>query len=351
MLAAATPAEIVQKSIDNGLQWLAKEQAADGHWSGKGGMDPTAMTALAGTTFLMEGSTLRDGKYSKQINKAVDWLIQRSQRDGLIGDPDDRAEASRYMYGHGFAMLFLASVCSQEEKGDSRKKLEAVLTRAVDFCGKAQMPNGGWGYVSLKDGGRDEGSHPVVQVQGLRACREAGIDGTKPIIDKSLKYLEKCTTPRGGVIYSLGQAQEAKKGGEHPGLTAAAITCSFSAGQYDADLVKKWIEYCKPNIAVVADARFGYDEYVRYYYAQAMYALGDTGYERLFPNSARDERLTWSKYKAQVFPNLIRRQDKDGSWAGKMGPVFDTAVNQTILQLDSSSLPIYRQLRQPQDKK
>ena len=33
------------------------------------------MTALAGMALLMEGSTLREGKYSDNIRKAVDWLM------------------------------------------------------------------------------------------------------------------------------------------------------------------------------------------------------------------------------------------------------------------------------------
>src|SRR5262249_36442850 len=73
-------------------------------------------------------------------------------------------EAARYMYGHGFGMLFLASVYGEEEDGDRRKKLEGILTRAVDFTGKAQTPRGGWGYLSSPDGGgvgeRSRTHHP-----------------------------------------------------------------------------------------------------------------------------------------------------------------------------------------------
>ena len=31
---------------------------------------------------------------------------------------------------------------------------------------------------------------------------------------------------------------------------AAAVACSFSAGQYKGELAKKWIAYCKQNIPI-----------------------------------------------------------------------------------------------------
>src|SRR5208283_4573594 len=122
--------------------------------------------------------------------------------------------------------------------GDRRKKLEDVLTRAVDFAGKAQTSRGGWGYVSAADGqGFDEGSVTITQVQALRAARNAGIVVPKSVIDKAQEYLEKATTPRGGVVYSLAHGGVAA-GGERPPLTAAAVACMFSAGQYDSPYAK-----------------------------------------------------------------------------------------------------------------
>ena len=32
--------------------------------------------------------------------------------------------------------------------------------------------------------------------------------------------------------------------------TAAAVACSFSAGQYTGDYAKKWIKFCKENIPI-----------------------------------------------------------------------------------------------------
>ena len=163
------------------------------------------------------------------------------------------------------------------------------------------------------------------------------------IVEKAQDYLKKCTTPRGGIIYSLAHGG-AFAGAERPPLTAAAISCTFNAGEYNSEYAKKWIKYCKDVIHPLnTGGRMGHDEYTSYYYAQAMYTLGEDGYAKLFPESAESDRLTWSKYRKATFDNLIRSQGSDGSWTGGMiGPIFITTTHLAILQLDNGTLPIYQ---------
>src|SRR5438309_7946235 len=229
-----------QAATAKGVDWVARNQARDGHWEAIGGQYPSAMTGLGGMALLMEGSTLREGKYADHIRRATDWLMDRSQSNGLLANPNVAAEAGRYMYGHGFGTLFLAQVYGEEEDNDRRRKLEDVLTRAVGFIGKAQSSRGGWYYTSAADGhDADEGSVTVTQVQALRAAKNSGIAVPKSTIDKAVKYLENSTTDNGGVIYSLSQAGGRAMGGGQPALTAAAIACGFNSGEYNSPLVKK----------------------------------------------------------------------------------------------------------------
>jgi hypothetical protein len=338
--------------VRRGLEWLVKQQHQDGHFSAHGDQYPVAMTSLAGMAFLMEGSTIREGRYASNIRRAVDWLMERSmrggRRDGLIGNPDHPSEFGRYMYGHGFGMLFLASVYGEEEDRERRERLRDILTRAVRYCGNAQSTQGGWYYTSCAEGGdMDEGSVTVTQMQGLRACRNAGIPVPPQIIKKGIDYLRRSTTPRGGVIYSLGRGIAAPLGGERLPLTAAAIACGFSAGEYKNDLVKKWFKYCQQNIPLGNySVRLGHDEYTHYYLAQCLYILGDDGWERLFGPTPPEQRLTWSKYKAYMFDHLRQTQAADGSWPGGggfgVGPVYSTAIYLAILQLERGILPIYQ---------
>jgi hypothetical protein len=187
-----------QDAIKKGLEYLANQQKQDGAWSGMGGHYKVALTALSGMALLMEGSRADGGKYAGHLRKAVDWLLARSRADGLIctNDPDD---VQRYLFGHGFSVLFLSCVYQQEKDAGRRQQLEDVLHRAVAFTAKAQTSLGGWGYVSAVDGNDfDEGPATITQVQALRAARQAGIQVPKEVTDKAAAYLKKSTTKKGG---------------------------------------------------------------------------------------------------------------------------------------------------------
>src|SRR6202011_5169418 len=88
--------------VNAGLEGLATTQFQDGPWEGNGRKFASAMTGIAGTTLLMQGSTIREGKYKDNIRRAVDWLTDRTQRNGLIGDPLAPNQGLGYLYGHGF---------------------------------------------------------------------------------------------------------------------------------------------------------------------------------------------------------------------------------------------------------
>lgn len=315
-----------RKVVSEGLDWLAYQQHKLGHWTAQERY-PTAMTALAGLAMLCEGSTTTQGRYADNLRRAVDYLVRQSRPNGLIGDPlrDDR-----YTYGHGFSMLFLSEVLGEEEDEDRREELVDVLTRAVQFTGEAQTPAGGWGYVSSKDGnGFDEGSTTITQVQGLRGCRNAGISVPKEIIDKAVGYIKACTLPDGGVQYS------SKGGGGRPAITAAAIACLFNAGDYDDDLVPRMMKYCRQNLGTDSQSSYGHWHYAHFYYAQVQY---------------REGGKTWETYRDEIEAKLLREAaevklgDRTGvQWTqGYIGPVYTTALNLIILQLDNACLPIYQ---------
>ncbi len=313
----------VAQAVTRALDYLAREQRRQGYWEANQGQYRVAMTALAGNALLAEGSTTTRGKYAKNIRLAVDYLLDMAQPSGLIGFKDDY----HYTYGHGFSMLFLSQVYGEEEDSERRADLKRVLIKAVVFSAEAQTERGGWGYVSAKDQPNfDEGSTCITQVQGLRACRNAGIPVPKEIIEKAKKYIHDCTTAEGGVQYSI------RGGGPRPPITAAAVAAMFNAGEYaESDHVKKMMEFCKQNVwpgKANSNQLFGHWHYTHYYYAQVIYRLGD------------DE---WNKYFAEVGKEILTKQTANGSWKeGHVGDVYTTAINATILQLDNGYLPIYQ---------
>lgn len=347
--------EKYQPVIDRGLQWLARQQFRDGHWEALQGHYPVAMTGLAGLALLAEGSTLHQGRYARELENAVDYLVNRvSKKTGQIGSNTDPREQDRYMYAHGFATLFLAQVYGEETDEIRRKELEKILVGAVDFIGNAQTDLGGWGYKTKREGNNfDEGSVTITQLQALRACKDAGIPVPHEIIEKAQNYLKKSSVvarrdlegnplrDQEGVIYSLRQGG----GNIRPPLTAAAIACMFSAGEYTNPQAIKWLNYCQKSIPIDQTGRdsFGHWEYTHFYYAQVIYTLGEDRHAKLRPDLAPEETLRWSKYRDIVFPYLANRQNQDGSWSqGYIGPVYTTSLHLLIMQLDKGHLPIFQ---------
>jgi len=341
--------ERVNKAVERGLEHLKKIQNSDGSWSPPGGMYPTAMTGVAGLALLMEGSTCHTGKYSESVTKAVDWFLKRVQPNGLIGNPNNPQEGSRYSYGHGYGMLFLACVYGEEEDSATRKKLEKVLTKAVEFTCRAVTSKGGWGYRSAaEEQDFDEGSTTVTQLQALRACRNAGIPVPKQTIDNAISYLKKCTTPQGGLIYNLVSGRAATSGSECPAITAAACASACSTGMYKDKYFGMWVKYCRDSIYRQFGTN-GHDDYANLYFGQVMYVLGDDRYISLIdPECKPENAMTWSEYKKMAFGNYLRTQGADGGWVpgggwgASAGPIYATATALILMQLEKEQVPFFQ---------
>jgi hypothetical protein len=347
LTAAARADDVPEKyrpAVEKGLAWLVKQQHKDGHWDAAG-QYPVAMTGLAGIALAAEGSTPTKGKYAQQLRRAAAWLIGKSQKgtphDGLIGTLDIPGDSGRYLFGHGYAVTFLSMVLDGLD-AEMRRRAKDVLNRAVQFSVRAQTKRGGWGYVSAKEGSDfDEGASSMVHIQALRAAQAAGIPVPAAALKSAFKYAEDLTTDRGGLRYSLSSG--GGSGGERPPLTAAALGVGAAAGA-DSVMVKKWHKYCATAIAPVG-GRSGFDEFTVCHYAPAIYALGEEGWAKLFPESKQAERIVWSTYRTMLFDQLMRAQQADGSWntgSTGVGPIYGTAINVTVLQLDKGHLPIQR---------
>lgn len=312
----------VERMIAGGVNYLVRTQNRDGSWNNMGGWGsyPTAMTALAGTALLMNGSTPTTGPHSRSVRKAADFLVRVAQPNGLIATA---AEEGRSMHGHGFAMLFLAQVYGMEEDRVAQKRLHDVLVRAVRITERSQSRPGGWLYSPSSDG--DEGSVTVTQMQGLRACRDAGIQVSPVTVRNAVRYIERSANPDGGIRYMVGMAGESR-----PPITAAAVATLYNAGNYDSPLALKCLAFCERTIATDSGGHnmWGHWYYSHLYYAQARYQRG--GRE-------------WERYYRAISLRLASMQSSDGSWMGdQVGTSYGTALALIILQLPYQYVPIFQ---------
>jgi hypothetical protein len=333
--------EQYRDTVNKALEYLIKNQHADGRWEGDGGKHPVAVTALAGMALLMDGSTVKKGKYSENLRKAVDYLVSKSdaKREGLIFS-DHPSETNRYMQGHGLATQFLAWAYQGEADDPRRKKLDDVLTKAVKYIAKAQSSQGGW-YDTSKVEGHDFDSvaATAIQIHALYMISELGIAvRSEAIALDAQAYLKKA-------IEKFEKGGKPAPNRSRSAETAAALACRFNPNAYlDQDgVANAWFKICKTEVPMGDKITFGRDEMTHYYYSQAIYTL------KVNPElNARGDAPKWEDYRKSVFDHLQKKQEKDGSWPApteapggvSVGPVYATAVWCTVLQFDKRHHPL-----------
>ena len=111
-----------------------------------------------------------------------------------------------------------------------------------------------------------------------------------------------------------------------------AIACLFNAGEYQSDYVPKLQDFCSKHLDDISNQGFGHWHYAHLYYAQVKYREGG------------DE---WETYRDKIYSKLIGEVTENGKHAfwnqgDGIGPIYSTAINLTILQLENGALPIYQ---------
>lgn len=311
-----------QQAVRAGIAFLVKTQNPDGSWlsDGSTGMYPVAMTALSGLALLANGSTAYSGPHADSVRQAVEYLLQHADSEtGLIGGQD----GGRPMFGHGFAMLFLAEVYGSEGQPALRQRIGDVLARAVGLTARSQSKLGGWYYVP--DTTQDEGAVTITQMQGLRACADAGVAVPPQTVENAMNYIRRSANPDGGIAYRAGEPGESR-----PAITCAALATMYASGLYQGELVEKALRYAVQNVTPVGSSPQGGTHffYAHLYLSQVMYFRGGA---------------EWEDYLRGISAWLVSVRNEDGSWNGDyVGRTYGTAVALLILQLPYNSLPVFQ---------
>ena len=366
----ATPAS--RQATAKALEWLDRHQRSDGAWHCDVGfklnesyhveqrnMPHVGVSALCGTAFLASGSVPGRGKYSRNVERVLEFLLESQDRDsGFIS-----AHGTR-MYSHAFATLFLAEVFGMTRDERVRRALQS----AVEFTYKAQNAQGGWRYVPNAED--SDMSITVCQVVALRAAKNKGIRVPRENIDAAVEYVLRSAVTedlggqmeRGSFKYQFHSMNRAAQENTRTSfaLTAAGLTTLYGAGIYNDDDIARFVqdrgisEYVgghRPLPSFQTMRRYvlrHYDDvassehrshyfyfYGNYYAAQAMYIAG-----------GRD----WSTYYTRLRDDLVTRQLDDGSWRcnveyederGREYPL-STAIGAMLLQIPNNYLPIFQ---------
>ena len=296
----ASPAAIDPMYV-KGLQYLVKNQAAEGGWPDVYGRQP-GVIGLCVVSMLAHGDDPNVGPYATAIKRGLGAIVTlQSKETGYIGNS---------MYNHGFATLALAEAYGAVD--DAR--IGPALQRAINLivASQARNPSGGWRYSP--DSTDADTTVSGAQMVAMFAARNAGLAVPEEAIQKGLNYFKSCKTPEGGYGYTGTSGPNAAR-------CAIGVLVFALAKQKDSAEFKSAWQYLQQ-----AGGESHYQQYYLYYGAQAYF------------HAAPD---AWRKWNTANIRSLAGTQNKDGSWEGSFGNSFGTAASLLSLALNYRFLPIY----------
>lgn len=331
--------------VRDGLEWLAGQQKSDGHWEGRNGLIPTTVTATAGLALMMEGSTLKAGRYAPHLRKALAWFEANTSEKGQLAGtaPTERAQ---YVPAHAQGLLFLACVYDSDDDDERRGRLAKLIARATTYLIEQQTERGGWGLVAPSaTSSFDDTLGTTNALQALLAVRKAGLAVPKGATDKAFLYFAKSTSADGGVSYTLSPGM----GGHtaQPFYSAVVAACAATTGERRPDQFAKWVQNAHATNTTqqtrfLSQGNAASGLLLLGPYTRVAYQLGDHGHRKLDPNVPEAGLLLWSTHRAKMYKTLRDAQGKDGSWPDNAyGPTYATALALIVLQLDNGYVPAF----------
>lgn len=329
--AAARSGEVelprqVQASIRLAQHYLASQQRPEGSFAGNMG-DGTGVVAAGVLAWMVDGNLPGQGPYGRQVARGIDYLLDSAQPSGLILR---NAYDNHAMYHHGLAVLCLAEAYGQTQD----RRVYEKLRKAVDLITRAQNDAGGWRYQPQQDA-RGDLSVTVMQLNALRAARDAGIAVPGESIRRAVEYVESCAVK--------GPAGEARAFAYQPrgdvrwSTTASGVMSLMLCGQYRIERVKPALEELI-RVRAKGEDRRDWFIYGAYYAAQALYQAAGQSEEFKQP------WVTWYGSMAQV---MMKEQVTSGAEKGRFQfdghhGVWSTGMTVLILGLPYRYLPIYQ---------
>jgi hypothetical protein len=307
----------VREMYDKGLQYLAKVQSEKGDWTGSD--QGPGVTGLCLLAFLASGEDPNFGLYSNNIRRAVRAII--------TGQDASTGYFGHSMYHHGFALLAMAEAYGAVDDrqlwpaGKKQPSIGAALELGVRAAITSQKKNsfGGWRY-SPDSSDADTSVSGAVLV-GLLAARNAGIEVPDECIDKAVVYYTKMTSSSGQVAYAgLGGFDESLAR-----ISIATLVYSL-ARRKDLPQYKATRGYLIQKLEYTGRSGFGWEDYQRYYQAQALFQA---------------DVDSWKKWNKLLMRLLKQAQAADGSINGQFGPATGTSMSLLALALNFRFLPIY----------
>ena len=291
-----------QQALEDGLEWLARNQDPAGHWDcarfeGGPGYN-ISVSAMAQLAFLGAGNSTVVGPYRKNVRAAQSFLLTKfDPNTGRLG---------AFRYEAAITMMAMAESWAMSED----KSLADIVQAQVKDAIKYQNANGGWGYTIDADAVK---SHVDTSVSGwwmmgMKSAKIAGADVTEASWSKALSYFKGVTKKNSDGTVSSGYVGA---GTDH-NMTAVGLTCLQFLGLAREDaLVKGQADYFlkRPEIMINPKCAINSPYYGWYYQALGIYQMGT-------------KSEYWKKFSPTMQSVITQIQEKSGTDKGSWPPLI-----------------------------
>jgi len=336
-----------EQSVEDGLDWLARHQRADGSWSmnyqdqcqalpcraQRSIESDTGATGLALLPLLGAGymHTVKS-RHQEAVRRGLDWLVAHQQPEGdLFTGPPGMA----YMYSHAIATMAICEAYGLS--GDP--KLMKPAQRAAQFIINSQDPvGGGWRYTPGQLG---DTSVFGWQMFALRSAHLAGIKIPSKVLKACTRYLDQAGDQK-RVTYAYQPGRPPT-----PTMTAEALLSRQLLGwPRDFPALVKGVGQISADLQS-SDVR---NIYYWYYATQLLHNMHNE---------------QWERWNLKIREGLISLQVKEdgcarGSWdpdtpqpdvwAQRAGRLYLTSLSILTLEVYYRYLPLYRSYDEDQAK-
>lgn len=348
-----------ESAVDKALEWLARNQEADGRWDSKkhGGavglweakpgdsavQVDVAVTGFALLAFLGAGHSEKVGKYKENVQRGVRWLAAQQQDNGFLCAP-------QYNYSQSIAGMALSEAAGMGRVPDTIKAAQ----KAIDAtCGKGTKvedlsERGGWSYAIPQHATiTGDLSNSGWTIMFLKSARTAGLKVPAQAFDGAIRFLDACEIkdPRNpNDLYSRHHYNYGPLNGQALAFDDAKAQITF-VGLLNRQFMgapreelQKAAEWAMNKGKVPNNGKWGYQGLYYIYYG-TLVAFQQGG----------DMWKEWNAaLKETLLPTQIVGGVNDGSWdphgayGTAWGRVGQTALSAMCLEVYYRYLPLYR---------
>jgi hypothetical protein len=353
--------ELVDRTVDKALEFLAEHQNPDGSFQTIAMARP-AVTGLCIMAFMSRGHRPGEKPYGARLEKAIDFILGFQDPDTGAITPESstgnffwtRAAA----YTHGICSTALADVypftgrlkysSENRESPDVRRdierhdRVEKAVRKSLSFVHLQQQrpktvagETGGWRYIEPNLRNDSDLSVTAWMVMFLHSAKKSGFKVSDNWVKSALRFVHRTFSKKqGGFVYVL--AEQSRRHCTRA-TVGGGILCLLLGGEPVSQQVMdaaSWIHqhpFEQYNMSYPPGDRYHYSAF---YCSQAMGLLGGSDFREFYP---------------RLLHVLAEHQHSDGSWDAEsfetdtaFGEVYTTALSVLALSPPYQKLDTYK---------